>query len=314
MKKISLIIPVYNEEKSVSAIFAKIAAVFVNLKDKYDWEIIFVNDGSSDNSQNEIKKLAESDFRVKFIQFSRNFGKELALTAGLNSTTAEAAIMLDADLQHPPEIIPQFIEKWENGADMVVGVRTATENISKIKRFFSDLFYKIMHKIGEVNIVPHSTDFRLVDRGVIEQFNRFSERSRITRGLLDWLGFEKAYVEFVAPERLHGQSRYSYLKLIKLALSSFVSLSLLPLKLAGYLGILTTFISGLFGVFILINQYFFDKSPFGLYFSGPAQLAVLLIFLVGIILSCMGLMALYIANIQIEVYNRPIYIVKSKKD
>ena len=177
----------------------------------------------------------------------------------------------------------------------------------------SYFFYKIINRISATKIIPNATDFRLLDKKVIIEFNKFTEKSRITRGLIDWLGFKREYIYFNAPKRINGKASYSFIKLCKLALNSFVSMSLFPLKFAGYLGILITIGAGLMGLFIFIEKYILN-DPWRLNFSGPAILAIIILFLVGIILSCLGLIALYIANIHNEVTNRPIYIIRHNTD
>ncbi|MDD5396661.1 MAG: glycosyltransferase family 2 protein [Candidatus Moranbacteria bacterium] len=312
MKKISIIIPAYNEEKNVDLIYVELQKVFATCPKEYEFEILFVNDGSSDNTLGEIERLAGKHPEVKYIDFSRNFGKEVATTAALNNCQGDACIMVDADLQHPVELIPEFIAKWENGADVVVGVRNKNKSVGVFKKIGSVIFYKIINRIAEVKIVPNATDFRLLDRAVIDEFNRFTETNRMTRALIDWLGFKRDYINFEANERIHGEASYSFWKLFKLALNSFVSLSLLPLKLAGNLGIAITLVSGIAGFYILLGKYFFH-THFASTFSDSENLAILIVFLVGIILTSIGLMALYIANIHGEVINRPIYVVRKKK-
>jgi len=219
--------------------------------------------------------------------------------------------MIDVDLQHPPELIPDFIKKWEAGAEIVVGIRKKTQETDLIKRAGSWLFYKIMSQISDTKIAPRATDFRLLDRIVINEFTKLTENNRITRGLIAWLGFKKEFIEFDAAKRAKGTARYSKSKLFHLAITSFITQSLFPLKLAGYLGMIIMLASGLVGLHVLIYQYLLDIKT-GLVFSGIAQLAILIIFLVGLILSCLGLMALYIANIQKEVMHRPLYVVRKK--
>lgn len=312
MKLISLIVPAYNEEKNIRPVHEKLTEVLKPLKDKYAFEIIFVNDGSRDNSEAEIEKAAQTDPSVRYVFFSRNFGKELATTAGINSCKGDACIMIDCDLQHPAELIPEFIKKWEEGNDVVVGVRKTSKSDSHMKKSGSKLFYKILNRIAEVEVVPNSTDFRLLDRVVIDEFNRFTETSRMTRALIDWLGFKRAYIYFDANERLNGTASYSFWKLVKLALNSFVSLSLLPLKLAGYFGIFITFVSGILGAYILLEKYLLHLHTFASTFSDAENLAIFIVFLVGIILMSIGLLALYIANIHREVIRRPIYVIRKK--
>jgi len=312
MKSILIIIPAYNEEKNIKPCYLEIKKVITPLTYKYNFEILFVNDGSRDNTISEIEKLAQADIMVKYIDFSRNFGKELATTAGINSCVADACIMLDADMQHPVELIPEFIAKWEKGKDVVIGVRRDNKSDGLIKKLGSKFFYKIINKITEVHIVPSATDFRLIDKVVIAEFNRFTEKNRMTRALIDWLGFRRDYIYFNANERLHGVASYSIWKLFRLAINSFISLSLVPLKLTGYLGILITLFSGVSGFYILLGKYFFH-TPFASTFSDAENLAILILFLVGIILMSIGLLAIYVANIHSEVISRPLYIIRRKK-
>lgn len=312
MRLISIVIPTYNEEKNIPLIYDGVVKTWKILINEYDYEIIFIIDGSTDNSTETLKKISDIDGKVKYIEFSRNFGKEMAVSAGIYHCMGDAAIIIDADLQHPPELIPKFIEKWNNGADTVVGIRKNSKKTKLIKKIGSALFYRAMEHIGETRLIPNETDYRLVDKKIIREFNRFTERNRISRGLFDWLGFKKDYVCFDANERKNGTAGYDNLKLIQLALSTFVSHSLFPLKFSGYLGIFITFSSGILGFFIFIEKYILN-DPWKMGFSGTAILALIILFLIGIVLSCLGLIALYIANINTEVVNRPIYVIREKK-
>ncbi len=312
-KLISIIIPVFNEQENIPLIYERLLGVIGGLAEKYQTEIIFVDDGSYDKSPQVLEEIANKDQTVKLIQFSRNFGKEIAVSAGLFTANGQAVVMIDADLQHPPELLGQFLEKWQKGAEVVIGIREKNKNEGLVKKVGSFCFYKIMSQIGETKIIPRATDYRLLDRKVVDEFNRFTERNRISRGLIDWLGFEKDFVYFQAAERQNGKARYGFLKLVKLALSSFVTHSLFPLKLAGYLGVIITTISGIFGLFIIVEHYLLG-NPWGINFSGPFLVGVLLLFMVGIILSCLGLVALYVANIHGEVVNRPLYVIRKKKN
>ena len=311
-KLISIVAPVFNEEKNILKLYEELLKIFKNIQKKYNYELIFVDDGSLDRSLDILEKLAKRDKKVKNIQFSRNFGKEIATTAGINSCKGDACIMIDADLQHPPSVIPKFITKWEDGAEVVIGVRKKNNKDSWVKNVGAWVYYKIINKISNTKIVPNSTDFRLLDRIVIDEFNKLSERNRMTRALIAWLGFRREFVLFNSPNRVYGKAGYSPVNLAKLAMSSFVSMSLFPLKLAGYLGILIVFVSGPLGLFIFIEKYVLN-DVLGMNFSGPAILAIIILFLIGIVLGCLGLIALYIANIQGEVVNRPLYIIRRKK-
>ena len=306
---ISIIIPCHNEEANVEPLHQALVAVCAGISDS-NFEFIFVDDGSSDDTVARLEHIKAEDSRVRTVELVRNFGKEIAITAGLHACLGTAAISLDADLQHPPALIPSLIEKWRQGNEVVVGVmRTGANHAPLAKRLSSGLFYRLISIMSNVNIVAHATDYRLVDRLVIDEFNRFTEHGRITRGLIDWLGFRRAYVSFTPARRHAGQAAYGYIKLINLAINSMVSMSLFPLKLAGYLGLIIMLLSGPFGAFIFVEKYLLH-DPWNLSFSGSAILAVILLFLVGIILVSLGLMALYIASIHAEVLNRPLYVAR----
>lgn len=310
MKLVSIISPVHNEADCIDELFLRLQVVAEKEND-YEFEFIFVDDGSTDGSFEKIVNLAARHRNVKAVELTRSFGKELALTAGLAEATGEACIMLDADLQHPPEFIPKFLREWENGTEIVVGVRNKMVGESFFRRSASGLFYKIMSAIGETPIVPFATDFRLINRAVGDVFRKFTEHQRMTRGLIDWLGFKSTNIYFDVEERKTGKARYSFAKLVKLAASTLVAHSMFPLKLAGYFGVLITLCSGTFGLFILIERFAFG-DPWTMSFSGSAMLATLTIFLIGIVLMGLGLVALYIGQIHAEVINRPLYVTRRK--
>jgi dolichol-phosphate mannosyltransferase len=305
---ISIVVPFFNEEANIDRFHAELCRTLRDVP-QYNFELIYVNDGSRDSSYELLAELAGTDQRIKIIDFSRNFGKEIATTAGLHSTSGEAAIILDADLQHPVFLIPQFLERWESGAEVVIGVRNHNQGASIVSRVGSYLFYKIINAIAENKITPRATDYRLLDRSVINEFNRFTEHHRMTRGLIAWLGFRREFIEFDSPRRAGGKASYKLRKLLGLAVDSFVSLSLLPLKLAGYLGVFITILSTALGAFVIIEEYILN-DPWRLSISGSAILAIIIMFLVGIILMCLGLVALYIAAIHGEVINRPLYVIR----
>ncbi len=305
-KKISVVIPVYNEEKNLPLISQEVGGVFSGTP--YEYEIIFVNDGSSDNSLLEIIRLGENDSRIKGLDFSRNFGKEPALSAGCHLATGDAVITMDADMQHPASIIPELLSHWERGAEVVYTVRKKNEGASLMKKMTSGMYYWLFNKITSVTTEPRSTDFRLMDKKVMDVFRRFPERERMFRGMVDWMGYKRARVEFVARKRLHGEAGYSYVKLFHLALNSFTSFSLLPLKMAGYFGVMITTLSGTLLVVMFISEFFSQWWVF----TPLAILATVNIFLVGIVLISLGFVALYIARIHNEVINRPLYIVREK--
>ncbi|HXK34994.1 MAG TPA: glycosyltransferase family 2 protein [Candidatus Paceibacterota bacterium] len=311
VKTISIVIPVFNEENNIPLLYEELCRVWKKLEDKFNYEMIFINDGSRDGSAKAISKLTQADRNIRSLEFSRNFGKESATSAGLHHARGVAVIVLDADLQHPPKIIPEFIKHWQEGAEIVIGVRKKNNGEGFVKKAGSKIFYWLMKRIGETPLVSGATDFRLIDEKVIKEFNRFTERNRITRGLLDWLGFKTTHVYFEAPARTSGKAGYSLRKLFRLAASSFTTHSLFPLKLAGYTGFFIVSASTLVGLFVVMEKYIFG-DPWGLYFSNLGLLILVILFLVGLILICLGLIALYIGNIYQEVGNRPIYVIKDK--
>ena len=308
-KIISIVIPIFNEEQNIPLLTERVISVLSATK--YDYELIFVDDGSIDGSANAIDKLTATNPRIKSLELSKNFGKESATSAGIHVAIGDAVIMIDADLQHPPELIRQLIEKWEAGADVVIGVRTKNKDTDIVKKIGSFFYYKIINSISDTYIKSGSTDFRLLDRKVVDEFNKFTEHDRITRGLIDWLGFRREYVEFVADKRLKGKASYSKLKLVKLALSSSVSHSFFPLKIAGYLGAFILTVFGIGGLIVFTELYVFHDY-FKWHIVSTAQLAILMIFFIGVVLACLGLVAIYIGSIKSEVSNRPLYIVREK--
>lgn len=308
-KLISLIVPVYNEEQNIVPMYEACKKTMDRVP-KYNWELIFINDGSKDCSFEYITKLALGDPRVKGIDFSRNFGKEVALTAGIQncSDDADAAIFMDADLQHPPELIPQFIEKWEQGADIVASIRKATKKKAFIKDIGSKIFYSIMNKNADSPLTQNATDFKLIDKKVITVLQQFTEHNRMFRGLIDWLGFKTEYIEFVAPERIHGEATYSLIKLTRLAVNSMTSFSLFPLRITGYFGILIFAVS--FILLCVMSVFkFILQSPM---FTSIAFVIVLNTLILGIVLMALGLIALYIGQIRDEVVNRPLYVIRER--
>lgn len=309
-KSLSIVIPVHNEERNIVPVFEAVREVCATLP--YAWHVLFVDDGSRDGSLKAIRTLAEQEPAVKFLELSRNFGKEVATSAGLAHADADGVILMDADLQHPPALIATFVQHWEEGADVVIGVRVQNQGEGMVKRVGSRVFYRIMDAISDTELQSGETDFRLIDRRVVEVFNGLKERNRMTRTLLNWLGFRRVNVLFTANARQHGEAAYSPLKLARLAVHAFVANSLFPLKIAGYLGVFIMILAGFATVFIGYNKYF-TNDPFGFNFSGLALLAFFNLFFVGIILACLGLVALYVGNIHAEVAGRPVFVVRSKR-
>lgn len=307
-RKISVVIPVYREAKNLQRLHDRLNSVTSALPD-FDWSFIMVNDGSPDDSLEVLRGLVGRDDRVVVLDLSRNFGKEIALTAGVHEAEhADAVICIDADLQHPPELISQLVAEWEKGAEVVVTIRTQSEKQPIMRRLGSRGYYWVMSKISGLPMVSQTTDFRLYDKKVVAAFRHATERERMFRGIMDWMGFRRAYVEFQASARTEGEAGYSYAKLWKLAITSITSFSLWPLRLTGYLGMIITTISGLLLVWMLVNYLL--SSEFN--YTPLAIVVVANTFLIGIVLMAIGLVAMYVGSIHTEVINRPLYIVRER--
>lgn len=307
---LSVVIPTYNETEGITTFHETLLAP--SLKGiEIDHEIIYVNDGSKDDTLKKLTALAKKDKHVRIIDLSRNFGKEIATTAGIHESKGDAVILLDADGQHPPALIKDFVDLWQKGAQVVVGVRASNQKEGAIKKWGSKLFYRILNANSDIPMVPRSTDFRLIDREVCDQFITFTERNRITRGLIDWLGYSREYITFDAPARLAGEASYSFHKLVKLALNSIISLSLKPLFAFGWIGFGIIILSVLAGVFILIEQ-FIMSDPLQLHFSGAAILSIFIAFLVGIILVSQAVLSVYVSHIYAQTQERPLFVINRR--
>lgn len=305
-KTIAVVVPVYNEAVNLPRLYVRLTEVMATLQN-YRWRLLLVNDGSRDSSWHVMEGLVEQDERVEAIDLSRNFGKEIALTVGVHEAAdAAAVICLDADLQHPPELLPDLIRRWEAGAEVVATIRRSTERSPLARRLGSHAYYWLMSKISGLDMRSQTTDFRLFDRVVVRAFCRATERQRMFRGIMDWLGFRKEYVEFDASSRAGGDVAYSYSKLWRLAIDSLTSFSLFPLKLTGYLGVFITLLSGISLAWMLVTRWLINP----LVFSPLAIVVVVNTFLIGIVLSAIGMVALYIGHIHTEVINRPLYVVR----
>lgn len=310
MKKISFVIPIYNEEKGFREFYDTMLLPELK-KIKYEYDLLLVNDGSKDDSLKIIQDLAEKDKHIKVVAFSRNFGKEIALTAGIREADGDAIFTMDADGQQPPKLIHDFIRKWEDGNEIVIGVRGKYEKHGLVAKIGSKLFYKMLGMMGVKDTVPGSTDFRLIDRCVADEYNKLTEHGRITRGLMDWMGFKKTYIDYVYGNRLVGKPSYNFSKLFHLAIDSFISLSSTPLIIFGWIGAFITIVSFILGVFVVIEEFIMG-DPIGLGWSGTTCLSVFISFLVGLVLVSQAITALYISHIHAEAQGRPLYIIDRK--
>lgn len=305
-QQISVVVPAHNEADGITYFYKSLKAA---LPDRYTYELLFVDDGSTDSTLDSLESLRKTDPSVRVISFSRNFGKEAATSAGITLSKGDAVIIIDADGQHPVERIDDFLKEWEKGTKVVIGVRNANQKEGFIKRYGSKLFYALFNAMAHESLVPGSTDFRLIDSTVRNEFAKLKERGRITRALIDWLGYKKSYVTFTANAREYGEASYTNSKLFKLAFNSFVSLTTFPLYASGYLGVLIIPLSLIVGIFVIVEQFIMD-DPMQLKITGSAMLGIFIVFLVGIILACQGLIAMYISRIYEEAKDRPLYIVE----
>jgi glycosyltransferase involved in cell wall biosynthesis len=302
MKRISLIFPVYNEENVLPFLYERVRQLIDPLD--YDVEVILINDGSRDASLELMKQFHKEDPRFKIIDFSRNFGHQVAITAGIDFATGDAVILMDADLQDPPELIPQFLSKWKEGYQVVYGVRkTRKEHI--FKRMSYSVFYRLLQHISDIPIPLDAGDFCLMDRAVVDTLKSMQERNRFVRGLRSWTGFHQIGLEYNREKRHSGNVKYTFTKLVKLALDGIFSFSYFPLRLSSYAGFIISVIS-----FLAILIYLYKKLWIGGEPQGFPTLVILILFMGGIQLIFLGVIGEYIGRIYDEVKQRPSYVLR----
>ncbi len=300
--RFSIVAPAFNEEEVLPEFYRRVREVMDKLGEP--WELILVNDGSRDNTLAIMKQLHEQDPRVKVISFSRNFGHQLAITAGLDYAEGDAVVIIDADLQDPPEVIPQLIEKWREGYDVVYAVRKERKGESKFKEWTAKLFYRLIYRITDVDIPKDTGDFRLMDRKVVQTLRTMRERNRFMRGLSVWVGFKQTGVFYVREPRFAGETKYPLRKMLKFALDAITSFSYVPLQLATYVGFVIAGIS-LIGMIIAV----YLRLATGRALLGQATTLVAVLFLGGIQLIFLGIIGEYLGRIYDEVKARPLYVV-----
>lgn len=303
--KISLVVPVFNEEDTIP-IFYKAVREYAPLKE-YEVEIVFINDGSKDSTENIINALAISDELVKPLSFTRNFGKEPALFAGLDHATGDAVIPIDVDLQDPIDVIPHLIEKWKTGADMVLAKRTDRSTDGHLKRKSAEMFYKLHNKISTPKIEENVGDFRLMSRETVENIKQLPERNLFMKGVLSWVGGKTEVVEYSRAERCAGESKFNGWKLWNLALEGITSFSTFPLRMWTYIGLGVSAFAFIYAVWMII-----DKLIWGNPVPGYPSLMTAILFLGGVQLIGIGVLGEYIGRIYVEVKKRPRYILRNK--
>ena len=306
MALLSVIVPLYNEEECAQMCYERISGVLGSVDmggEKPDYEIIFVNDGSTDGTPGIILSLAEGDKRLKVISLSKNFGQQAAFSAGMEYALGDALIFMDADLQDPPEVIAEFVEKWREGFRIVYGVRRRREGESKFKRFSAKLYYRLLGALADAKIPQDTGDFRLIDRRVADAVRNMPEHSRFLRGMSCWTGFRQASVSYDRDRRFSGETKYSFFKMIKLAADGILSFSAKPLKIVSLVGGVSLFASLVLFVYVLVSIFAGNAA------AGWASIICVITFFGGVQLAALGIIGEYIARIFEEVKRRPNYIV-----
>ena len=306
-KKISLVIPMYYEEKVAEECYKRVKDNLQKLKD-YNHEIIFVNDGSTDKTLEILTNIAEKDKNVKVISFSRNFGHQAAVTAGLQYVTGDAIVIMDADLQDPPELIPDMIKLWEDGNEVIYGKRKSRQGESAFKLLTAKMFYKTLNALSDVEIPRDTGDFRLVDKKVVDTINSLPEHNKFLRGLFSWVGYKQTAFEYERKERFAGETKYPLKKMLKLASDGIISFSTKPLKIVGILGMISIIISICLLIYALVS--YFSKSVS--ISAGWTSIMVVVTFFGGIQLMSIWIIAEYVGRIYDETKQRPQYIIDKK--
>lgn len=305
MKKISVVIPMYYEEEVVDICYKRVVNNLKKLSDKYNYEIIFINDGSKDSTLKILKKIASNDDNVKIISFSRNFGHQAAVTAGIRNVTGDAVIIMDADLQDPPELFDGMIEKWEEGYEVVYGKRKTREGESIFKLLTARMFYNTLNKLSEIEIPKDTGDFRLVDRKVIDVIATLPEHNKFLRGLFSWVGFNQYAYEYNRVNRVAGKTKYPFKKMFKLATDGILSFSAKPLKIVGAIGFFSVIVSIIILIYSIVS-YMFKLNSLT---PGWTSIMCTMTFIGGIILISLWMIGEYIARIYEESLGRPEYII-----
>jgi dolichol-phosphate mannosyltransferase len=301
LPKYSLIIPIYNEQETISEMYRRVSAVMDRLDG--ETELVLINDGSRDKSLSMMRELHQRDKRVCYLSFARNFGHQIAVTAGLNFVRGQVIIILDADLQDPPELIPDMLEKWRQGYQVVYAQRTKRRKESWFKRFMAFSFYRILKSLADVDIPTDTGDFCLMDRSVVDLLNQMPERNRYIRGLRSWVGFQQTAIQFERDPRFAGEVKYTFRKSLSLAINSLVSFSRVPLRIASYMGLISAAFSIVMACLVLYWRLVQPDSPV----TGFATIAIAIFFIGSVQLICIGILGEYIGRIYEEVKGRPLY-------
>ncbi len=307
MKIVTLIVPVYCEEEVIEECYKRIKSVMDSLTN-YGYELIFINDGSTDNTLNILKNIVAQDKRVKIINFSRNFGHQIAITAGLDKAESDAAIIIDADLQDPPELIPEMIKKWEEGYKIVYARRVTRKGERKFKLWSASIFYWVLKKLTDIKIPLNTGDFRLIDKRVVRELRKIKEKNRFVRGLSSWVGFQQVGIEYEREKRFAGKTKYPLKKMISFALDGILSFSQKPLKIALNIGFISILLGIVMIIYVFIGKIFFPAITM----PGWASILIAVVFFGGVQLFTIGIIGEYIGRIYDETKNRPLYIIEDE--
>jgi len=300
---ISIIIPCFNEVENIEELSQRLYVVLNNLK--YEYELIFIDDGSTDNTIEKLISLSEKNKRIRIIELSRNFGHQAAICAGIDHAYGKAIIMMDADLQHPPEIIPELVKKWEEGFEVVYTIRNGQENISFLKKCTAKIFYRIINRLSNVSIPENSADFRLIDENVAKYFKKLGEREKFIRGLVSWLGFKQYAIRYNASQRFAGKAKYNIWKMIKFAYIGITSFSAVPLRIATVMGFLFSLLAFIYAGYVIYVWLFLKITV-----PGWTSVILAVLFIGGIQLLCVGILGEYIGRIFDESKKRPSYVIR----
>lgn len=303
MKKISIIIPAYNEEESLPILYERIEKLMNNMKN-YEFEILFVNDGSKDKTIEIIKDMREKDNRICYVDFSRNFGKEIAMIAGLDYATGDCVIFMDADLQDPPELIPELVKHWEEGYDDVYAKRKSRKGETWLKKFTSKMYYKVLQKMTKVEIQKDTGDFRLLDRRCVNALKKLRESQRNTKSMFSWIGYKKKEVLYDRDPRVAGKTKWNYKKLIDLAIDGITSFTTSPLRLSTYIAIPTFILLFVYFIYVIIKSFVVHEA-----IQAYQAIILLILFFSGIQILLFGIVGEYLGRIFKETKNRPLYLV-----
>jgi glycosyltransferase involved in cell wall biosynthesis len=300
---LSIVIPVHNEGAGLAALHARLSAVLNEIR-LISCEFVFVDDGSRDDSYAAMGALRARDPRVKAVRFARNFGKEAAMAAGLAAATGNVVVLIDGDLQHPPELIPEMLQRWRAGAQMVTAMRRSRDTDSAVRRLLSRAFYRLFSSVAEVELPEAAGDFRLFDRIVVDAIRQMPERTRFMKGITSWVGFRQDFIDFDPEPRAAGQSSWSFLRLLQYALDGFSAFSTLPLRVWSLLGLVIALVSMIYGGWLTLRTLIW-----GVDVPGYASIIVAVLFLSGIQLISLGVIGEYLGRVFTEVKKRPLYIV-----